>query len=85
MARLKDIWENKKELELLCLNFTRIANEYLNKGQQPDIKETAQKLGLTIDEYSEFLNWWKNDGYKAELDTQFESEYLNGAEDLNLY
>ena len=62
--RLNDYFnpDNEKLLRDLCVKYYMFLNEYLKEHQEPPPKEMAQKLGLHVDEYSEFLNYVSSGG-----------------------
>lgn len=64
--RLSDYFEdgNEKKLYDKCIEYYKYKNEYSNKHIEAPPLEMAQKLGLMINEYSEFLIWIDAGGFE---------------------
>jgi DNA-directed RNA polymerase specialized sigma subunit len=78
--------EARQNLKELCYKFTQLKNEYKG-GLTPPPKEISQKLGITVEEYSELSQFIVNGGYE-DLQRQIISEdFQSGAEfiDNNFY
>lgn len=73
-----DTPEKRRNLKELCYRCTNYINEYKH-GTTPPPKEMAQKLQITIEEYSELLNFIKNGDFDDLIRNQIQEDFENGA------
>jgi len=70
---------NLKELCHRCVNFM---NEYKH-GLTPPPKEISQKLGITVEEYSELSHFIFNGGFEDLSKQQISNDFDRGATFIN--
>lgn len=70
--------EARANLKKLCFKFAELKNEYKN-GKTPPPKEMAQKLEITVEEYSELNQFIINGGYDDLQKQIFSEDFQAGA------
>jgi len=74
--------EAKQNLKELCFKFIEFKNEYRN-GLTPPPKEISQRLGITVEEYSELSQFIINGGYEELQRQNISEDFQSGAEFIN--
>jgi hypothetical protein len=70
--------DNEQALYQLGCKYFSLLNEYTDKHEEPPPKEMSQKLGLTIEEYSELKNFIANGGLDDIIRGRIADDLANG-------